>query len=244
LIAKDALRDVLYQPGLSRLDQLLLCLAADSDEAKQVREITAIAVEAGLRSVQKWNISSYLGRSKGSAVRTGKGWVLTSKGKAHVQDLAGGFLKTPKIRVAASLRSHLSQIQDHVTARFVEEAVDCFEAGYHRAAVVLSWVGAVSVLYEYVVKNKLQEFNTEVKRRNPNWKDANTRDDLARMKEHDFLDVLEAISVLGKSVKQEIQNCLRLRNGCGHPNTLSIGENRVSAHIETLILNVFSRFMV
>ena len=95
-----------------------------------------------------------------------------------------------------------------------------------------------------MVKNKLLEFNAEAKRRDPKWKDAKTRDDLARMNEYDFLNILEATSVLGRSVKQELQNCLRLRNGCGHPNTLNVGENRVSAHIETLILNVFSCFMV
>jgi hypothetical protein len=62
------------------------------------------------------------------------------------------------------------------------------------------------------------------------------------MKEAEFLDVLVALSILGKNVKQELENCLKLRNGCGHPNSLRIGEARVSAHIEILILNVFSRF--
>lgn len=68
-------------------------------------------------------------------------------------------------------------------------------------------------------------------------------DGLARMKEHDFLDVLHAIGVLGKNVKQELQNnCLQLRNSCGHPNNFKVGEHRVAAHIEILILNVFSKF--
>jgi hypothetical protein len=62
------------------------------------------------------------------------------------------------------------------------------------------------------------------------------------MKEHDFLDVLESISVLGKNVKQELQKCLQLRNGCGHPNTLQIADHKVSAHVEDLILNVFAKF--
>jgi hypothetical protein len=63
------------------------------------------------------------------------------------------------------------------------------------------------------------------------------------MKEHDFLDVLNAIGVLGKNVKQELQNnCLQLRNSCGHPNSFKVGEHRVAAHIETLIQNVFSKF--
>jgi hypothetical protein len=62
------------------------------------------------------------------------------------------------------------------------------------------------------------------------------------MKEHEFLQILNAISAIGKSVKDELEGCLKLRNGCGHPNSLQIGEARVSAHIETLMLNVFSVF--
>jgi hypothetical protein len=63
------------------------------------------------------------------------------------------------------------------------------------------------------------------------------------MQESDFLDILDKISVIGKSVKLELGVCLTLRNGCGHPNSLKIADHRVAAHIESLILNIFSRFV-
>jgi len=44
-------------------------------------------------------------------------------------------------------------------------------------------------------------------------------------------------------VRQELEGCLKLRNGCGHPNSLKLGENKVAAHLETLILNVFAKFI-
>lgn len=62
------------------------------------------------------------------------------------------------------------------------------------------------------------------------------------MKESEFLSVLEKISVLGKSVRQQLQKGLELRNGCGHPNSLKLAEHTVSSHIEILVLNVFSKF--
>jgi hypothetical protein len=40
------------------------------------------------------------------------------------------------------------------------------------------------------------------------------------MGEHDFLDVLAALSIIGKNVKDELQKALKLRNGCGHPTAL------------------------
>ena len=111
-----------------------------------------------------------------------------------------------------------------------------------RAAVVLSWIGAVSVLQRYIVDHKLNDFNTEAVRRNSKWKEAKTTDDLGLMKEVTFLDILQAISILGKNVKQELLKGLTLRNGCGHPNSLKLAEHKVSAHIEDLILNVYSQF--
>jgi hypothetical protein len=62
------------------------------------------------------------------------------------------------------------------------------------------------------------------------------------MAEADFLDRIAAISVIGKNVKKELNDCLDRRNGCGHPNSLQIGANTVAHHIEILFLNVFQKF--
>ncbi|MCA9909963.1 MAG: hypothetical protein KC519_15000 [Anaerolineae bacterium] len=143
----------------------------------------------------------------------------------------------------SDLRALLPQVNNPETRAFIGEAISCAEADLLRAAVVLSWVGAVNLLYDYVFNNRLADFNREAQRRNAKWKPAAITDDLVRMKEHDFLDVIEAISVIGKNVKQELQNnCLNLRNACGHPNSLKIGANRVAAHLESLLLNVYSQF--
>jgi hypothetical protein len=112
----------------------------------------------------------------------------------------------------------------------------------YRAAVVLSWAGAVALLYDYVVANHLAAFNIEANKRDAKWKSAKNSDDLALMKEFDFLQILQALSIIGKSVKTELERALKFRNGCGHPNSLQIGENKVAAHIEDLTLNVFAKF--
>ena len=64
------------------------------------------------------------------------------------------------------------------------------------------------------------------------------------MEEYDFLQVLESISVIGKSMKQELEKRLQLRNACGNPGSLKMAEKTVAAHIEVLILNVFSQFSI
>jgi hypothetical protein len=107
---------------------------------------------------------------------------------------------------------------------------------------VLSWVGAVSLLYDHVIANELAAFTVEAKKRDAKCKDAKTRDELARMPEYTLLQILETLSVVGKSVKTELEGCLKLRSGCGHPNSLHIAEHRVASHIEILTLNVFATF--
>jgi uncharacterized protein YutE (UPF0331/DUF86 family) len=63
------------------------------------------------------------------------------------------------------------------------------------------------------------------------------------MRESDFLDVLDFLSIIGKNTKQQLKECLQLRNACAHPSTLQIGPHRVASHLEILILNVFSKFV-
>ena len=238
----NALKQLLHQKSLTNTDRLLLCMAVDDFSIKPVSEIISIAVRAGHNKAKSWNASSYLSRSNGMAIRVSEGWELTNEGKHRCSTLAGSVISLMPPKIAANLRGNLAKISNQDTADFVDEAIRCFESGMLRSAVVLSWVGAMSLLYDYVVYNHLIDFNIEAQKSNPKWKPAKNKDDLTKMKEHDFLQILPAISVLGKSVKDELEGCLKFRNGCGHPNSLRIGESRVTGHIEILILNVFTKF--
>lgn len=107
----------------------------------------------------------------------------------------------------------------------------------------MAWLGAVDVLHRQVFECHLAAFNTEATRVfGARWKPARSRDDLGRMGEADFLDRIEAISVIGKNAKTQLKTALDLRNGCGHPNSLKVGVNKSAAHLETLLQNVFERF--
>jgi len=79
----------------------------------------------------------------------------------------------------------------------------------------------MAVIYDHVIVNKLAEVNKEALSRNAKWKIAHTADDLTRIEEFEFLQILAcpAVSVLQKNVKKELEGCLKLRNACGHPNS-------------------------
>lgn len=239
---EEALKELLARTDISNRDKVLTCLAVEPSGSRKVEEIRSLAVRAGLRVITKWNVSSILSKSKTLAIRTTNGWELTAPGKAHVTSVVGPLLPSVSALVVSGLRKQLSSIANPETQNYVAEAVKCLEAKLYRAAIVTSWVGAVAVLYDSVVGLHLLAFNSEASKRDAKWRPAKNADDLARMKEFEFLQILPAIRVLGKNVKDELEVCLKLRNGCGHPNSLIVGEHKASAHVETLIQNVFAKF--
>jgi len=241
LLTEELLKELLSKKEFSNTDKILFCLAESDFAPKKVADIRALATRNGLRAIKDWNVSQLLARS-GKALSIAGKWELSGDGKSHTNTLIGPFAATPVQVIAPALRTHLTKITNPDVRLFAEEGVRCFEQHLYRSAVVLSWVGAVALLYDHVLKSHLANFNAEAIRRNPKWKPAKTADDLSKMGEFDFLQILESISVIGKNVKQELEKQLKLRNGCGHPNSLKIAEHTVASHLEILILNVFAVF--
>lgn len=237
------LKDALQTPSLSNKDKLLVLLFAAGGKPQKPQELRAIAVAAGLKAIKDWNVTDMLSKSKGRAIPVKGGWELTSAGKTHVTSL--GFTGGDQVVVqqATALRALLPMIKTEENRAFIAEAVSCYEHKNLRAAVVLSWIGAVAILYDDVVAKHLSAFSADWVKRNPQKnKPVTNINHLSDIKEHDFLDILHSISVIGKSVKEELKACLKFRNGCGHPNNLVVGETRVAGHLETLINNVYLKF--
>lgn len=239
MLTSNELKGWLHK-DLGKLDKVLLVLATQ-DEPIAVAQIKELADAAGFRKIQKWNVSATLSASKGKAIRT-SGWELTDAGKMHLRNLGVSMISPAAMQVAVDLRKYLAGITDVQTRDFVEEAIKCHEAGLYRSAIVMSWLGAVDVLQNHVHQHHLAAFNMEAKRWSKKWTFANSQDDIGKMRESDFLNRIEALSIIGQNVKAQLITCLELRNGCGHPNTLKVSVNKSAAHIETLLQNVFEKF--
>ena len=240
MLSMKQLKNEVHRQDLTRKEQILLCLAVEPIQPRSVAAVRGVAQDAGLRKAKLWNISSVLGSLSGLVISASRTWEITDAGKKEVARLVGS---TELPAAACSLRKHVPKITAPDVRAFVEEAIGTLEARYYRAAVVLGWVGAIAILYDFVFANHLTAFNSEAVRRDTKWKAVTTTDGLAKLKEHDFLQIIEAIGVVGKNVKTELEGCLKLRNACGHPNSLQVAEHRANSHIETLVLNVYSRFL-
>lgn len=236
------LKDWLHR-DLVRADKLLLALYALGG-AQKVSQIKASCKSAGFKVSQSWNVSSILSATKGRAINTDEGWELTDRGRMHLETLGVGVKNLVSKEKAEELRKLIKNLKNNEDTEYLNEAMLCIENELYRAAVVMTWSAAMHFLKKEVVKNHLNDFNTEAVKANPKWRTAKTSDDLGLMRERDFLDRLVNISLIGKDVKDQLQDCLTLRNSCGHPNSLKVEKLKVASCVETLILNVFQRFCV
>lgn len=242
LLTNEQLEGVLNKQGISNQDRALCCLALDPLKVRTVTEIRDIGVDAGWRGAKTVNLSLYLGRAEGLAILVREGWKLTLPGRDHVGGLAGSTKSAVPTALTKTLREHAAKLKNVDTRAFVEEAIECVEHGQKRAAIVLSWVGAMAVLYDHVIDKKLTDFNAAGAKKYKWWTPVATADDLSDLKESEFLQVLYEASIIGKSVKDDLEPCLKRRNGCGHPNSFKVGEAAVANHVETLIQNVFEKY--
>lgn len=240
MLTTEQLKQAVHQHGVTKTDAALLCVAAGGGANVSTAAIRKLAIDAGVKGAKKINFTAHLSTSEEKVFKTPKGWELTEVGRQHIAALAGVILSTsPAAKQAQELRSLLPKLKSDAARAFLMEAIVCAEQSLFRAAVVLSWVGALSLLYDAAVKKHLTAVNSEAAKRDAKWKAAKSADDLSRMKESTFLEIAQTVGLINKNVKQELDSCLKLRNSCGHPNSLKIGANKVAAHLETLALNVY-----
>lgn len=233
----------MHRAGITKTDTALLCVAAAGGKSATTASVRRLAVNVGVKGAKKLNFSAHLSSAEDKVFNSPSGWELTDQGRTYIAGLVAQVLSvSPAASEAQALRALLPNLKSKDARTFLTEAIVCAEQSLFRAAVVLSWVGAMALLHDAVVAKHLATFNAEASRRDAKWKPAKNADDLGKMKEANFLEIAEAISIIGKNVKQELEACLKLRNGCGHPTSLKVGANKVAAHLETLALNVYAVF--
>lgn len=222
----------------------------DPKEETSAAEIAEMFFETRLGQPNTTRLKNYLSASSATLKgRTTNHFILSSAASKELAEKfpeVTGAKKGPAVvltHYSAALRSHLSKIGDGKTREFLAEAVSCMEMGNYRAAVVFSWIGAVSVLQDYVLKHKIDEFNRDAVANKLLPTPAKSIEDMRDIsKEGMFLESLARISLIDDSVKKHLKECLGRRNNCGHPTELSFSEPYVANHIDILLHNVFAKF--
>lgn len=230
----------------------VLLFLSQVNQPAQLSSIRDKAVDVGFREINKWNVAGVLLRAAkdGQVAQRKEGWRLLGPGLEVIRE----YYKPEGAIVQESrhaLKKYLSEITDLQRQSFIEEAIKSFDVGAHRAAIVLSWVGAVHIIQEHVIKSQRLAFNEAGAARAAKvsaaggdfiFSPVKTLKDFGTIGESDFLQVCQDAGILHKAEKQQLTERLNLRNQCGHPNPLAVAEHVVASHIEILMRNVYAKY--
>ncbi len=144
--------------------------------------------------------------------------------------------------IVEKLNIQIEKIESEMSKNYLKEALETFKLKHYRSSVVLSWEGAIHILHEYIFYNKLNQYTTQAKNKNPKFKDITCPEDFSRNKEKFFIEVLSEACIVTPDIAKQFLSCLETRNSAGHPNDLVFTENRVATHLEFLIEYVYSKY--
>lgn len=146
--------------------------------------------------------------------------------------------------ISESLYKSLMRIPDLDERGYIQEALTCLNhrTKAYRAAVLMGWAGTIYHLRRKVEEQGFDRFCQAYEGLSLGKpKHISNIDDLESCKDKDFLLVLERMGILDKAVRHQLENCLDLRNGCGHPTQITPKVHRVKAFFEDIIEYALSR---
>jgi hypothetical protein len=144
------------------------------------------------------------------------------------------------------LEKIVSKVQEDNKRRFLSEAIDCLSIRAKRATVIMTWCAMVNHLYDYILANKLSDFNSALSRRPDfyNRIQVSHKDDFSDIKESVFIEVCRSAGVISKDVKKILDEKLGIRNTCAHPSDVEIHDSKVVNFIEDLVDNIITKYKI
>lgn len=138
------------------------------------------------------------------------------------------------------------KIQNDTERNFIEEAIRCFgtRPPAKRATVILTWIICIDHLQNFILKNKrmLTALNMALSRGNQKLRKVSRKEDFSEMDESVFLTRIREAKITDTNIHKQLEEYLRFRDSCAHPNTLQISDARVEAFVEDIIKNILFRF--
>ena len=151
--------------------------------------------------------------------------------------------ETVTAQTSATLRGLEQKLPAGANKEFLKEAIDCFEVGANRAAIVMTWILAMDHLFAHILAHKLTDFNAALSKDKGVKIDAvNQRDDYTEIKETKFIELCRSAGIISNYVRKILDQKLGTRNSCAHPSGVTVNKSMVIDYIEDLIDNVILKF--
>lgn len=149
-------------------------------------------------------------------------------------------------KVSLLLRDHIRKVKGREQQVFIEEAIKCYEIQCFRAAIIMSWLLTMDVMYENVLNTNLAAFNGAMKAHTKYMKfnPISKKEEFSDMKESDFIELLRGAGIISNDIRKILVKRLDERNTNAHPNTIKITEANANHFIEDLLINVVEKFQI
>jgi site-specific recombinase XerD len=135
----------------------------------------------------------------------------------------------------------IAGIKDKDEADYLKEALTCMSAGSLRAGIIFAWNAAVLNLRKKCFGHGKTTLNSAIKKHDPKAKDVKKEDDFAYVKDAYLLRVAQDLGEIDKGEKDALEDCLDLRNKCGHPGNYKPKTLKASSFMEEIINIVFKK---
>ena len=113
----------------------------------------------------------------------------------------------------------------------IRQALRCIEFGLYRAAHVMAWAGAFSLLLEKLEEDGL----VALRGARPKWKGADIHEMAEYYAESQFIEAAEAVKLCTKNMRKTLVSLLHRRNECAHPTAYYPGLNESLGYVSELL---------
>jgi hypothetical protein len=155
--------------------------------------------------------------------------------------------KPLKVKVKKELHDLLINIKNPYENEFLIEAINCFEISAYRASIIMVWNLTIDHLYEFILSNKLLDFNTALSKNTDKRikiVSVKTKDDFNEMPENKFIEFCRSGGIITNDIRKILEEKLGIRNTYAHPSNLKILESKAVEFIEDLIVNVVQKYKI
>lgn len=153
--------------------------------------------------------------------------------------------ETVTAQTSATLRGLEQKFPAGADKEFLKEAIDCFEVGANRAAIIITWILAMDHLFAYILAHKLADFNSALaKDKGVKLSTVSQRDHFTEIKETKFIELCRAAGIISNDVRKILDQKLGTRNSCAHPSGVIVNKSKVIDFIEDLVDNVVLKFTI
>ncbi len=119
-----------------------------------------------------------------------------------------------------TLRSLEGSLKNLNEKSFYNEAMNCYEVSANRATIMMIWILTISHMYEYILTQKLSEFNSVLSKntdKRVKVTKVTQRDDFSDIPEGKFIEFCRSAKIISNDVRKILVQNLETRNSSVKP---------------------------